>query len=302
LEQIKLKEMKKNILFTLLILAVVAMFNSCTTPPIEVAQEAYDYNAIVPKVLGGVKGPAIAIQTFTADYTIGYYRGGSTWNWTATDATVKSVSADTRVATIEFKQYPASGKAKVSVTETTMGGKTSEPVSFDVTVKKYCPLPNGIAGLVGSWTGTDGQGADYTFDSQITTVVSGTKLAVTGMSVGFITEFWGEAIIDGGTFMMTWNVDGTVDIPRQYIYTTEYEGDPYDYEIKGSGTWDNCGSAPKLLINYDIYYTGEADGLAKQYASYLDGIAYLTANIELDGTKSAQIFTHSTPLTKVVKR
>jgi hypothetical protein len=71
-------------------------------------------------------------------------------------------------------------------------------------------------------------------------------------TVGFITEFWGEAIIDGGTFMMTWNVDGTVDIPRQYIYTTEYKGDPYDYEIKGSGTWDNCGSAPKLLINYDI--------------------------------------------------
>jgi len=302
LEQIKLNMMKKNILFTILFTAVIAMFNSCTTPPIEAAQEAYDYNAIIPKVLGGVKGPAIAIQTFTADYTIGYYRGGSTWNWTATDATVKSVSADTRVATIEFTQYPASGIAKVTVTETTMGGKTSEPVSFDVTVKKDCPLPNGIAGLVGSWTGTDGQGADYTFESQITTEVSGTKLAVSGMGVGFITEFWGEAIVDGGTFMMTFNVDGTVDIPRQYIFTTEYEGEPYDYEIKGAGTWDNCGSAPKLLIDYDIYYPGEAKGLAATYASYLDGIGHLTADIELSGTKSAQIFTQSTPLTKVVKR
>jgi hypothetical protein len=298
LEQIKIKEMKKNVLFTLLILAVVAMFNSCTTPPIEAAQEAYDYNAIVPKVLGGVKGPTIAIQTFTADYTIGYYRGGSTWNWSATDANVKSVSADTRVATIEFAQYPASGKAKVTVTETTMGGKTSEPVSFDVTVKKYCPLPNGVANLVGSWTGTDGQG-DYTFDSQITTVVSGTKLAVTGMSVGFINEFWGETIIDGGTFMMTLNVDGTVDIPRQFIYTTEYEGDPYDYEIKGSGTWDNCGSAPKLLINYDIYYPGDAKGLAATYASNLGGTGYLVADIELSGTKSAQTLVQNISAKKI---
>jgi hypothetical protein len=218
---------------------------------------------------------------------------GSTWNWTATDATVKSVSADTRVATIEFKQYPASGKAKVSVTETTMGGKTSEPVSFDVTVKKYCPLPNGVANLVGSWTGED---AGY--ESIITTVVSGTKLAVTGMSIGMINDWWGEEVIEGGTFMMTWNIDGTVDIPRQYIYTTVYKDEPYDYEIKGSGTWDNCGSNPTLLINYDIYYPGDADGIGKVYG----GIPYFTADIELDGTKSAKIFTQSTPLTKVVKR
>lgn len=293
--------MKKNILFTILFTAVIALFNSCTTPPIEAAQEAYDYNTIIPKVLGGVKGPNIAIQTFTADYTIGYYRGGSTWSWSATDASVKSVSADTRVATIEFKQYPASGKAKVSVTETTMGGKISEPVSFEVSVKKYCPLSSGIAGMVGNWTGTDGQGVDYTFDSEITTVVSGTKLAVTGMSFGFINNFWGEAIIEGGTFMMTVNVDGTVDIPRQYIYTTEYEGDPYDYEIKGSGTWDNCGSAPKLLINYDIYYPGDVKGLAATYSSNLGGIGYLTANIELGGNKSANVFTQTAPLKKVVR-
>lgn len=294
--------MKKNILFTILFTAVAAMINSCTTPPIEAAQEAYDYNAIIPKVLGSIQGPATAIQTFTGNYTIGYYRGGSTWNWSATDATVKSVSADTRVATIEFAQFPASGKAKVTVTETTMGGKTSEPVSIEVTVKKYCPLPGGIAGLVGSWTGTDGQGADYTFESQITTAVSGTKLAVTGMSVGFINEFWGEEIIEGGTFMMTWKEDGTVDIPRQYIYTTEYEGEPYDYEIKGSGNWDNCGSSPKLLINYDIYYPGDAKGLAATYASYLDGIGYLTADIELSKTKSAQIFTQSVSLPKVIEK
>jgi len=271
--------MKKIILSTIILLAVVSMFNSCTTPPIEAAQDAYDYNAIVPEVLGDISGPTTAIQTFTSDYTIGYHRGGSTWNWSAEGATVQSVSEDTRTATILFSN---DGTATVTVTETTMGGVTSDPKSLEVSVMTYCSLPNGVADLVGSWSGTDGQGADYTFDSQITTVVDGDKLAVSGMSVGFINNFWGEAVIDGGTFMMTVNEDGTLDIPRQYIYTTEYEGDPYDYEIEGSGTWDNCGDSPTFVIDYDIYYPGDADGLAKQYASYLDDIPYLTADIALD--------------------
>ena len=49
------------------------MFNSCTTPPIEAAQEAYDYNAITPKVLNGVQGAAVAYQTTSTTYTINYY-------------------------------------------------------------------------------------------------------------------------------------------------------------------------------------------------------------------------------------
>ncbi|MGM0377903.1 MAG: hypothetical protein ACQEQ0_14120, partial [Bacteroidota bacterium] len=134
----------------------------------EVAQEAYDYNAIVPKVLGEIEGPDVAIQTFTAQYTIGYHRGGSTWNWSADEATVVSVSEDTRVATVEFGTYPSDGYATVTVTETTMGGITSEPVSKDVKVAKYCPLPNGVNDLEGSWAGTDAY-----YESIITTEVSG---------------------------------------------------------------------------------------------------------------------------------
>lgn len=268
------------------------MFHSCTTPPIEAAQDAYNYDAIIPKVLGDISGPTTAIQTFTSNYTIGYYRGGSTWSWSATGATVQSVSEDTRVATILFEN---DGTATVTVTETTMGGVTSEPKSLEVDVMTYCPLANGIADLVGSWDGTDGQGADYTYDSQITTSVDGTQLAVSGISIGFINGFWGEPVIEGGTIMMTVNVDGTVDIPRQYIYTTEYEDAPYEYEIEGSGTWDNCGDSPSMVINYDIYYANSEDalpdgaGLAEYYSSYLDDIPYLTANITLTSAKSAAI-------------
>jgi hypothetical protein len=264
--------MKNKILLAIVILMVAVMYNSCTTPPIEAAQEAYDYNAIIPKVLDGVQGPEIAIQTFTADYTIGYYRGGSTWNWSAADATVSSVSEDTRVATIEFNTFPADSFATVTVTETTMGGITSDPVSMEVRVKKYCPLVNGNADLVGSWSGDDGG-----YDSQITTVVSGTSLEVSGLSVGVITDWWGEAILEGGSFLLTVNEDGTLNIPRQYIYTTEWDGDPYRYEIIGSGTWDNCGTSPSLLISYDIYYEGDEEGIGSAY-----GDGAFTADIQLN--------------------
>lgn len=275
--------MKNRILFAIILLLVATMYNSCTTPPIEAAQDAYDYNAIIPKVLDGVQGPDIAIQTFTADFTIDYYRGGSTWEWSATDATVKSVSDDTRTATIEFNTFPADSFATVTVAETTMGGITSEPVSKEVRVKKYCPLVNGVNDLVGSWSGTDATDGSDPYPSVITTEVSGSDLLVSGLSKGFIEGWWGETITEGGTCTMTINEDGTLDIPRQYIYTTDYEGDPYRYEVEGSGTWDNCGASPALIINYDIYYEGDADGLAATYGpDYLGGITQLTANITLD--------------------
>jgi hypothetical protein len=259
-----------------LALVMVLMVSSCMEDPIKEAQDNYDYNAIIPDVLNGVQGPVIAIQTFTSNYTINYYRGGSTWSWSAKDATVKSVSEDTRTATILFNTYPAGDSATVMVTETTMGGVTSPVASKKVRVKKYCPLANGVNSLVGSWEGTDAY-----YPSVVTTAVNGTKLAVTGMNKGFIEDWWGEIITAGGTFNMTVNIDGTLDIPRQYIFTTVYKGVSYDYEIKGSGTWDNCGTKPAFTITYDIYYPGDAKGIAATYASYLNNIAFLSANITM---------------------
>ncbi len=259
-----------------LALVMMLMVSSCMEDPIKEAQDNYDYNAIIPAVLDGVQGPVIAIQTFTANYTINYYRGGSTWTWSAKDASVKSVSEDTRTATILFNTYPAGDSATVMVTETTLGGVVSPVASKKVRVKKYCPLANGVNSLVGSWDGTDAY-----YASVVTTAVKGTKLAVTGMNKGFIEDWWGEIITAGGTFDMTVNIDGTLDIPRQYIFTTVYKGVNYDYEIKGSGTWDNCGAKPAFTITYDIYYPGDAKGIAATYASYLNNIAYLSANITM---------------------
>lgn len=80
---------------------------------------------------------------------------------------------------------------------------------------------------------------------------------------------------------MTVKANGLVEIPRQYIYTTTYDGAPYRYEIEGEGKWDNCGDKPKLLIIYDIYYEGEGDGLAFQYSPAYLPTPYMTADITL---------------------
>ena len=56
----------------------------------------------------------------------------------------------------------------------------------------------------------------------------------------------------------------------------------FDYEIKGSGKWENCAGKPRLLITYDIYYPGDEKGLAATYSSYLGGATVLTADITLD--------------------
>lgn len=153
---------------------------------------------------------------------------------------------------------------------------------------EFCPLINGSADLVGSWGGNDA-----TYTSVVTTVADGANVKISGLGVGFIEDFWGEAVTALGAPVMTVFGNGVVDIPRQYLFTTVYNGAPYDYEIKGSGKWTNCGAKPTLLITYDIYYPGDADGLAKTNAGYLGGIPYLTADIVLGAGKSNQIIVNT---------
>lgn len=150
-------------------------------------------------------------------------------------------------------------------------------LTYNVKRIEFCPLVNGAADLVGSWSGDDAF-----YNSSITTVLDGADLEVSGMSNSFIADWWGEPVVSGGSCTMIVKGNGKVEIPRQYIYTTVYDGANYDYEIQGSGKWENCAGKPRLLITYDIYYPGDEKGLAATYSSYLDGATVLTADITLD--------------------
>lgn len=175
------------------------------------------------------------------------------------------------------ENMPPGGTVKLVMTLSS--GEHSSPnangtkLTYNLTRLAFCPIVGGAAELAGNYSGND---AGYPGSFEAT--VDGTKLALTNIGEAFIADFWGETVIAGGSFSMTLLGNGTIDIPRQYIFTTTYEGDPYDYEIKGTGQWENCGP-DKLILTYDIYYPGDADGLAKQYAGYLGGIPYLTAVI-----------------------
>ncbi|PHQ55296.1 MAG: hypothetical protein COC16_05480 [Lutibacter sp.] len=145
---------------------------------------------------------------------------------------------------------------------------------------EFCPLDNGSADLAGSWSvtedinlGSTAVGAGWYAENGFSAVAIGSDLDVTGLGEAFIAGFWGEPVVAGGTFKMEVAGNGFVTIPRQYIYTTTWSGAEYDYEIQGSGTWTNCGSKPTLTFTYDIYYPGDAEGLALSYQSYLNGPA-----------------------------
>lgn len=60
-----------------------------------------------------------------------------------------------------------------------------------------CPLANGNADLVGTWSGEDAF-----YSSQIETSISDTDFIVAGMSKEFIEDWWGETIAKGGSFKM----------------------------------------------------------------------------------------------------
>jgi len=314
--------MKKIYKAIFLFIAVGAMFISCDKTKLEGGFEAMtsspDPNAsyyiqFVDPVQSFETGVALDGSLIDIQTTIGIVLMGTPQSQ---DITV-SLNIDPS-STITSDMYTLSGtsitipagKTSGSVDFSTVAGNmpAGQPLELDVSIDQgehnspnanglvlkygltrllFCPLVNGAADLVGSWSGTDGQG-DYTYPSIITSTQNGTNIDASGMGVGFINDFWGEDVVAGGTCTITIQPNGIIDIPRQYLFTTVYEGANYTYEIEGSGKWDNCGPAPHMLINYDIYYTGDAKGLAASYASYLNGIPYLTADVTLSGKKSGQ--------------
>ena len=126
--------------------------------------------------------------------------------------------------------------------------------------------------------------ANGSSENPFTTSITGDKLFLDGIGQSFIATFWGEPVVSSVPVEIQLNADGTVVIPRQYIYTTIYPpvtGDNYDYEIKGSGSWNSCGDSNELTLQYDIYYPDDADGLAKTYSAFLN-TPYLGGIFTLD--------------------
>jgi len=79
--------MKNKILASISFLVVIAlMFSACEKPPVEKANEDYDYSKIIPLV-SAIAGPTAVAAHGLPEYPYTYSaptRGGSTFAWTVT--------------------------------------------------------------------------------------------------------------------------------------------------------------------------------------------------------------------------
>jgi hypothetical protein len=144
----------------------------------------------------------------------------------------------------------------------------------------------GISELVGTWSGLDAETPYTTGQSYVETELVGDKLMIYGLGFDWITNFWGEVVVDGGTVELEVYDGGDVVIKKQYYITTLYGGNEEDpYTIVGTGRWNNCGEYPTLVINYELN-NYDVNWGAWCYARGYISTPTFRATITLDPSKS----------------
>jgi hypothetical protein len=125
-----------NILGVML-LGMMIMFSSCEE------KDDYDYNSIEPEVQG-IVGPEEVRGSQIFDYRA-YGRGGSTYEFVTTGAidSFTPIEGEAYGISVDFEESYDDATAEITVVETTMGGKVSEPYVIDILITK---LRIGITG------------------------------------------------------------------------------------------------------------------------------------------------------------
>ena len=140
-----------------ILVAFLFLFSACEKTDIEKANEDYDYDQILPDIIGGINGPTSAVKTNTIKYSLGYFRGGSTWTWSATGAELQAIEdSNGNEVNVFFNQsnVEIGDSVTITVVETTQGGIVSDPATFRVYVSPFLISISGPAAGVASgvWT------------------------------------------------------------------------------------------------------------------------------------------------------
>lgn len=208
----------------------------------------------------GIDSVYNALSGTTAPYgTIAYqyqamYRAGSTYDWNVTGfgATVTPDPEYPFIANITFNETSENIEdVTVSVTETTSWGLTTTYEVEDITVQAYCPYPT--ENVDGVLEGTDVTLGDDGYESEAEfTYVDDRTIKVTGLGVGWMTDFWGEVIVTMNDVTIQVDEYGlNVTIPEQQYMTTTYNGAAQDpYSISGTGVIDGCTGM--LTLSYEL--------------------------------------------------
>jgi hypothetical protein len=228
--------------------------------------KVFSVPTILPFTAFSISGSTLVNAGFSSSYNATGLReldkAHSTFAWKSTAGTITPSTTQPWTMSIRFTNDDV-GEVEISLIETNDKGLKDTSVLV-VDVLEYCPLASNEA-LIGSWSGDDGI-PDGMYDSEIVTSdATQDGGTISGINAGWIFDWWGEAIIDGGSAFMIVNEDGTVKIESQYLFTTDYNGDPYEYWIEGEGRWNNCGDYPTLSINYTLENKTDGDVLPEYY-------------------------------------
>lgn len=250
--------MKNKFVFAIiLLLSTIALtFYGCEE------KVEYDFDNIEP-IIFSIAGPAVATAHGNTDFPTRFsvpYRGGSKFNWQvgAPGGTVVLDPEYPSIAYITFNQSPVNTTAVVTVTETTMGGRTSPPFSRTIQLNAFCPV--NMADWAGTYTGTRPgvHGASVT----MAPAPGLNQMTVSGLA-WFVQNAWGENWLAGnGSAIMEFRCGNEVAILPQWIGNTDF---PDRYGITGSGTFDPV--TRQITLTYQVFWgwvgaTGPGGGSA----------------------------------------
>lgn len=246
--------MKNKILASISFLVVIAfMFSACEKPPVEEANEEYDYSKIVP-IVSAIAGPSTVAAHGLSEFPYTYSaptRGGSSWAWTVTTlagtgSAEITLEENGRIAKINFPQRSVVDTATISVIETTMGGVSSVAKTLKVALEAFCPYL--WADYAGNYTGTSGSHSDPVVFTATTDL---NHFKIDGLA-DFVNSSWGENWTSGdGSCIGSFACGDVFTILNQEIGDTDY---PDTYLIDGTGTVDPVNKTISLI--YTVYYTG----------------------------------------------
>lgn len=151
--------------------------------------------------------------------------------------------------TVLAEEMPEDETLKLVLNMDAGGAESSSAfqLNYDMLRIQFCPLED-LNEMVGTFSGAD----DYGFECKAVTSVDGENFMIMGLNTNWMEGFWGEAVLEEVPVVVTMNPNGTLVIDQQYFLTSEWDGDPYRYEVTGTGTWDNCKKI--LIITYDVIY------------------------------------------------
>ena len=252
----KAMKVKSILLLGVLFLGLMVTFFSCKE------KDDYDYNSIEPAIFA-ITGPgevaAHGISEFPYTYRV-THRGGSSFNWVVTGhgGTVVLDEEYPSIAYITFNQSSDTTAAIITVTETTAGGKASEPFSRTIVLTPFCPYDMNL--LAGEWSGTSSANDPILY---ATTTGKLNELRIKGLA-GFVNFSWGENWTSGdGSCILVFSCGGVIAINNQWIGDTDY---PDRYRIQGSGLYDEV--AGTITLSYTVYYS-DGGGTAGNFTTVL---------------------------------